>query len=111
MNVIKEFQKATLVNGATQTVSLTTYSGAKTAILYIMKGIGLGGTAVTSGTPDVQKAPYGEGIALHGNNGGRFEFDIGGAANLYIREFSNGGRGTNIPGLQNEFVYKLVLTD
>lgn len=113
MNVIKEFDKTSLVNGAVQTINLLSYPGTSAALIYIMNGHGLAGTSTTGGVPDVQKAPYGEGVALHCNaHGDPISIDVGNASSskLHIREFSNGGRGTNIPGMENKLTYKVVLT-
>lgn len=113
MHIIKEYDKVTLKNGEMQTIDLSNnLSQATNAVFYIMYGIGLCGTNITAGVPDVQKAPYGEGITLHGNNGYSVHIDIGSAPSgkFHIREFSNGGRGTNVPGMENRLTYKLVLT-
>lgn len=111
MKVIEEFSTSTLVNGAVDEIDLVQHTHATVAAIYIMNGIGLASTKLDGATPYVSKVP-GEGITLYGTDANEpITIDIGDPVSnhLYIREYSNGGRGTNIPGLQNEFRYKLVL--
>lgn len=117
MTLCYESPMIDLYDGDYDEYDISTYSDATKAIIWVFQGIGITSCIENDDETPVPYVlldypPGPQGTILQGNvHGTPQEVEIGGASSgtLYIREFSNGGRGTDIDGLTNRFRYKLQL--